>query len=287
MRKCILAAIVLAVVSAPMVIGVFTASVVRAQIPPGDPPKFEVASIRACQAPVNDLGPHSSPGRLVTDCAELLNLIGNAYTTFADGQLNHNTEPVPIIGAPGWIHSASYEINATAEGGTAVPMMMGPMMQRLLEDRFQLKIHRQTVEGSVYFLSAIRGGPKLTPFREGSCTPYSSLPRPPLLPGTEYCETFISGGKASSVTAKGATLGQFSKTLRVLLDRPVIDKTGITGRFDMQVRFSEVAPEVTASDPNSISIFVALQDQLGLKLESGRGPIETLVIDHIERLSGN
>ncbi len=251
------------------------------------PPRFDVASIKPCQEPVNDLGPHSSPGRLVTDCTELLNLIGNAYTTFADGQLNHNSDPAPINGGPSWIHSASYEIDATADGHPAVPMMMGPMMQRLLEDRFQLKIHRQTVEGSVYFLGAAHGGLKLTPFREGSCTPYSTLPRPPLLPGTDYCETFISGGKASAITATGATIGQFTKTLRVLLDRPVIDRTGISGRFDMHVRFSEVAPEVAASDPNSVSIFDALQDQLGLKLESGRGPIETLVIDHIERPSGN
>ncbi|HVW07259.1 MAG TPA: TIGR03435 family protein [Bryobacteraceae bacterium] len=254
----------------------------------GPRPAFDVASIKPCQEPVNDLGPHSSPGRLATDCAELLNLIGNAYTAFADGHLNHNSDPAPINGGPAWIHSASYEINATAEGNPSVAMMMGPMMQQLLEDRFQLKIHRQTIEGPVYFLTTARGGSKLRPFREGSCTPYSSLPRPALLPGTEYCESFIGGGKSPSVTATGVTLDEFSKTLRVLLDRPVINKTGIGGRFDIHVRFTEVAPQVNESDPTaSSSIFDALQDQLGLKLESGRGPIETLVIDHIERPSGN
>lgn len=276
------------VLSVLAIIGVLTASVIRAQIAPANTLRFEVASIKPCQDPVNDLGPHSSPGRLATDCAELLNLIGNAYTTFADGRLNHNSEPAPISGGPSWVQSASYEINATAEGSPAVPTMMGPMMQRLFEDRFQLKIHRQTVEGPVYFLTVTRGGPRLQPFREGSCTPYSSLPRPPLLPGTEYCESYISGGRAPSVTATGVTLGEFSKTLRVLVDRPVIDKTGINGRFDIHARFSGVGVEVANSDPTSPpSLFTAIQEQLGLKLESGRGPIETLVIDHIEKPAGN
>jgi uncharacterized protein (TIGR03435 family) len=167
-------------------------------------------------------------------------------------------------------------------------MMMGPMMQELLEDRFQLKIHRQTTEGPVYFLTVARRGPKLNLFTEGSCTPYSTLPRPPLQPGTEYCERIISGGKSPSVEAKGATLDEFSKTLRVLVGRPVIDKTGITGRFDIRFEFSHVGIEPVDSDPTGPpSIFIALQEQLGLRLEPAKGPVEMLVIDRIERPTGN
>ena len=168
-------------------------------------------------------------------------------------------------------------------------MMLGPMMQRLLEDRFHLQIHRQTNEGPVYFLTVARGGPRLQPFTEGSCTPYSTLPRPPLLPGSkEYCERIISGGGRSPfVEAKGATLDEFSKTLRILVDRPVIDKTGITGRFDIHVEFSGEGTE-PASDPAAPPpIFTALQEKLGLKLEPGKGPVEILVIDHIERPTAN
>src|SRR5207244_1024386 len=128
-----------------------------AQKAPANTPRFEVASIKSCSAPLNGPAPNSSPGRLATDCAELLNLIGNAYTEFADGYLNLNGEPAPITGGPYWLSSASYDINATAEGNPSVPLMLGPMMQRLLEDRFQLKIHRQTSEGSVYFLTVARG----------------------------------------------------------------------------------------------------------------------------------
>jgi uncharacterized protein (TIGR03435 family) len=225
----------------------------------------------------------------------LLNLIGNAYNTFADGHLNRNRDPTPINGGPPWLQSVSYEINAKAEENPSVAMMLGPMMQALLEDRFQLKIHRETREGPVYFLTVARGGPKLHSFIEGSCTPWS-VPPPPLQPGTKYCGSMISG-ISPSVEVLGATLDEFSKTLRLVVGRPVIDKTGITGRFDIRAEFSREGTELAAirligpspaSDPRGVpSIFVALQEQLGLRLESGKGPVETLVIDHIERPTGN
>ncbi len=294
-KKLILAVMGVVILSAPVVIGVLTAPTIQAQSAPANTPKFEVASIRACQDPLNDGGPHSSPGRLATDCAQLLNLIGNSYTTFADGHLNLNAEPTPITGGPPWIHSASYEINAKAEGNQTVAMMMGPMLQALFEDRFQLKIHRQTTEGPVYFLTVARGGPKLHP-TEGSCMPYFGYPKPPLPTGQKYCERMISGIKPS-VQADGATLDEFSKTLRLVIDRPVIDKTGITGRFDIRLEFLregtgleaiQLSGPSPASDPRGVpSIFTAIQEQLGLKLESGRGPVDMLVIDHIEKPSEN
>jgi uncharacterized protein (TIGR03435 family) len=269
-------------------------------------PRFEVASIRPCKDPSQQPpighrpGANSSPGRLATDCVELLNLIGNAYNAFANGHLNLNAEPTPINGGPPWLRSAFYEINAKAEGDPSVDMMFGPMMQALLEDRFQLKIHRQTSEGSVYVLTVARGGQKLHPFIEGTCTPYSTFPPPPLQSDQKYCESMISG-TSSSVVAQGATLDQFSKTLRVVLDRPVINKTGITGRFDIHVDFSREGTKLAGvplmrpndgSSPASDSaappsIFTALHEQLGLKLEPTKGPVETLVIDRLERPSEN
>ncbi len=303
-KKLILAITGLAVLSAPVVIGVLTAPTIQAQNAPANTPKFEVASIRACKDPSNGPAEHSSPGRLATDCHELLNLIGNAYNAFADGHLNLNAEPTPINGGPPWLHSASYDINAKAEGNPSVEMMLGPMMQKLMEDRFHLKIHRETREGPVYFLTVARGGPKLHSFTEGSCTPWSNPP-PPLQPGTKYCGSTVRGGISSSAEALGATVDEFSKTLRLLVDRPVIDKTGITGRFDIRVEFSREGTELAAirtvppragtvpgpapaSDPaGPPSIFTALQEQLGLRLESGRGPVDMLVIDHIEKPSEN
>ena len=98
----------------------------------------------------------------------------------------------------------------------------------------------------------------------------------------------ISGGISPSVEAKGATLEEFSKTLRLLLDRPVIDKTGITGRFDIRVEFSREGPELADSGSTGpSSIFTALQEQLGLRLEPAKGPVEMFVIDHRERPTEN
>jgi bla regulator protein blaR1 len=294
-KKLVFAVMGLAVLAAPLIIGVLTAPVIQAQNAPANTPKFEVASIKACKDPSNGPSEHSSPGRLATDCHELLNLIGNAYTSFADGHFNMNAENTPMNGGPPWLQTAGYDINAKAEGNPSVEMMLGPMMQRLLEDRFQLKIHRETREGPVYFLTVARGGPKLHPFKPGSCTPWSNPP-PPLQPGTKYCGTMIYG-ISPAVEALGATLDQFSKTLRMVVDRPVIDKTGIAGRFDLRVEFARDGTALTgialkgpdrAADPRGVpEIFTAIQEQLGLKLESGRGPVDALVIDHIERPTEN
>lgn len=179
--------------------------------------------------------------------------------------------------------------------------MMGPMMQALLEDRFQLKIHRQTGEGPVYFLSVARGGQKLHSFIEGSCVPYSTSPSPILQPDQEYCESMISARSPASLEDQGVTLDDFSRQLLAVLDRPVINQTGISGRFDIHIEFSREGTKMgaipltqpidgqpTASDAAAFpSIFTALQEQLGLKLELGKGSIQVLVIDHVEKPSEN
>ncbi|SPF49814.1 putative Antirepressor regulating drug resistance protein [Candidatus Sulfopaludibacter sp. SbA4] len=303
-KKMTLATIGLAALAAPVLIGVLNAPAIRAQNASAATPKFEVASIKPCQYRQEPGGMYpprgnSSPGRLGTGCYPLLDdhgmgLIANAYVSNAD-------RFTPINGGPSWIHSAFYEINAKAEGNPSVRMMMVPMMRVLLEDRFQLKIHRQTSEGPVYFLSVARGGPKLHSFTEGSCTPYySSDPPPTLQPGQKYCGSNISAMSPPSVELQGATLDEFSKLLRQVVDRPVIDKTGITGRFDIRVEFSREGTKMAgmplmrdgvpapASDPTDAPlIFTALHEQLGLRLEEAKGPVEMFVIDHIERSTGN
>src|SRR5205085_1788520 len=130
-----------------------------------------------------------------------------------------------------------------------------------------------------YFLTVARGGLKLHSFTEGSCKPWPTPPPPQLT--KEYCTRMIYGLGKPAVEAQGAMLDEFSKLLRVVVDRPVIDKTGITGRFDIRVEFSREGTALAgfrvkgpppASD-DTPSIFVALQEQLGLRLESGRGPV--------------
>jgi len=296
-----LATIAVAALAVPVLIGVLTAPVIRAQLAPANTPKF--VSIKPCQEADQVLwrGANSSPGNLRTGCSPMLNgtdgvgLIKDAYLAFADGHL-HNSYTTPITGGPSWLRSASYDINAKAEGNPSVEMIMSPMLQALFEDRFQLKIHREANEGSVYFLTVASGGPKLHPTVRGSCTPVLTFPPTQLQPDEKRCRVMINGGSPASVEVQGNTLDSFSRMLRVILDRPVIDKTGISGQFDFRLEFSREGTKLAAmpfvrdgvpapaSDPTgSPSIFTALQEQLGLKLESGRGPVEVLVIDHVER----
>jgi uncharacterized protein (TIGR03435 family) len=283
----------------PILIGVLNAPAIRAQSAPAATPKFEVVSIKPCefrQEIHSDMAPHgnSTPGNLRTGCFPLHDANGTGLIRGA-----YASNPfTPINGGPSWVHSAFYEINAKAEGNPSVETMTGPMMRVLLEEYFHLKIHQQTAEGPVYFLRVARGGPKLHSFAEGSCTPYYTSPPNPLQPGREYCKSNISGSSPASIEAHGATLDDFSRLLLAVLRRPVINKTGISGRFDMRIEFSRegtLSPlrptepadgRSSASDPTD-SIFAALQDQLGLKLEPAKGPVERFVIDHIERPARN
>ena len=119
-----------------------------------------------------------------------------------------------------------------------------------------------------------------------------TVPLPPLAPGQEYCKVRVSTRKPA-VDAQGATLAEFSQLLNLVLDRPVIDRTGIAGKFDIHLEFAidEATPRFLSGgdlarqadpDPNGRSVFTAIQ-QLGLKLEPAQGTRDFLVIDHVER----
>ena len=298
-RKMTLAAIGLAVLAAPILIGVVNAPAVRAQSTPTATPRFEVVSIKPCVLRTNTLADmvsrgNSTPGNLRTGCFPLSNANGTGFIRGA-----YASDPfTPISGGPSWIHSASYEIDAKAEGNPSVRTMTGPMMRVLLEEYFHLKIHHQVVQGPVFFLRLARGGPKLHSFAEGSCTP-NDIASGELPPGQKYCKSVMHLGMPASIEAEGTTLDDFSKMLIPFLGRPVTNKTGITGRFNMRIEFSREGTALPplrsiepadggspASEPTD-SIFTALQEELGLKLEQGKGPVEAFVIDHIERPRGN
>jgi uncharacterized protein (TIGR03435 family) len=169
------------------------------------------------------------------------------------------------------------------------------MLQALLEDRFKLKLHRETREVPVYALTLEQGGSRLKPFAEGSCIPMPlKVPLPELAPGQQYCNVKV-GIQPPVVDAQGSTLTEFSHLLDLVLDRPVIDKTGRSEKFDIHLEFAPDAatprflaggdlatPAGAPVGASGASIFSALQ-QLGLKLEPTRGPREFLVIDHVER----
>ena len=168
------------------------------------------------------------------------------------------------------------------------------MMQALLEDRFKLQMHRETRQNPVYALTVAKGGLKLKPFQEGSCTPSSDTPRVPGQPPLCKARASSKGANVVAIDGQGMTLDEFSGLVLTAsafgfkFDRPIINKTGIAGRFDLHLEFAIDDVRAAASlDPAYPSIFTAVQQQLGLKLEPTRGPAEFLVIDHIERPSEN
>jgi uncharacterized protein (TIGR03435 family) len=291
----------------PITIGMLSAPGVVAQTRNAAIPGFEVASIKPCRVEYGRLrgGGDSSPGRMSTGCDLLvddnnLGLIQRAYVRFSWGHTNP-LGVLPVKGGPKWIHSDMYRIDATASGHPSAEMMMGPMLQALLEDRFKLKIRRETKEGPVYALTLAGGSPRLKPSVEGACVQMPltfPVPKPPS--GQRFCRDLISLLNPS-VEAEGSTVSEFSKLLNLVLDRPVIDKTGLNGTFDIRLEFARDAatpglrtpgallnaPAQPSADPGKPTIFTAIREQLGLKLTPATGPVERLVIDHIERPSKN
>ncbi len=272
--------------------------------------EFEVTAIKPnnqCGGPGRGSGGAASPGRMTLGCAELRDLILTAYGIYADG---HTANPkgfrMQILGGPGWIDSDRYDIVAKAEGNPSRTQMYGPMLQALLEDRFKLKIHRETREVPVYFLTIAKGGPRLRASKAGSCiTTDMNHPLPQATPGQprpRVCGSQVTGPDGT-FDMYGATIADLSIQLGIRLDRDVIDKTGIAGMFDIHLEVSRadlalrfLAGGPTQSDPatpvladNSAgpSIFTALPQQLGLKLESAKGPVDVLVIDHMEQPTAN
>jgi uncharacterized protein (TIGR03435 family) len=231
-------------------------------------------------------------------CWQLKLLIQQAYDVFASGRVNplNPAMPVtPIVDAPAWIGSARYSIDAKTESPQTAATMRGPMMQALLEERFQLKTHRETREVPVYIMTVARGGLKLQHTREGSCTPLDFGEALNMKPGggETWCITPMVSRKGPLMVfdVHGITLDVFAKLLNP--GRPVIDRTGLAGDFDIHLEWEpdahdSPAPDAgVASDPGHSSAVEATREQLGLRLDPGRGPREFLIVDRVEKPSGN
>jgi uncharacterized protein (TIGR03435 family) len=198
-----------------------------------------------------------------------------------------------VVGGQAWTTSDLYEIDAKAQGPEGHSMMNGPMLQALLEDRFKLKVHRDTRKVPVYALTVAEGGLKLEPF-QGSCTP-RDFDKPP-------SEADCGTGQrwSDELDMKAETLADLCAGLSVLLDRHVVDETGITGRFNITLKLPPEDHELlnrprslpatsdpTAPAPPSVpfnGVKMAMKT-LGLNLEPTDGTSEFILIDHIEKPS--
>lgn len=260
-------------------------------------PKFDAASIKLnlnC-GERRGRGGGVSPGGYATTCVPIRNLIRLAY-----GPPAHSFyRQTDLLGGAAWLDTDVYDIVARATNIGTIDRFHA-MLQRLLEDRCNLKIHTETKEVPAYMLTVAKGGPKIQPPKPGSCRPgvienRNILPPQPVtdepaLLACGWTSTTIQGGNFIK-TGLGVTMDQIAATILDRLDRLVVNRTRVAGRFDVHLEYApETTPEQSdglAPAPAGPSVFSAVQQQLGLKLLPGKGSVEVLVIDHIEKPSDN
>ncbi len=262
-------------------------------------PSFEVASIKPNKTGDGRIGIGIQPGgRFIATNVPLRELIRFAY----------QVQPFQIVGGPGWLNSDRFDINAKAEGDI-VPSPIGAggppgplqlMMRSLLAERFKLAAHNETREMPIYNLVLARPDGKLGEKMQPSTTDCAALnaaarrggppPFAPAGPGQRpQCGIRLGPG---SLAAGGVPMFTFANAISPLLQRVVTDKTGLSGNFDFDLQWTPDqlpqgapppgAPPLPPVDPNGPTIFTALQEQLGLKLDSARGQVDVVVIDSVE-----
>jgi bla regulator protein blaR1 len=261
--------------------------------PPARParPSFEVVTIRPSQpGTFNYLG--FPPGRILARGVPLWSLIITAYGIHTDLQL---------AGTPPWSKSELYDVEGKADGNPGFDTLL-LMLQTLLEDRFQFRYHWETKQLPVYALVASK--PAKLHEDEGDCAPAQPGPGPPLKPEEMPRSCGLPVMFPGRLSGQKVKITQLLSILSTLTTRPVVDRTGLTGKYDIALQWAPLPgqfepppgfkpppgldPEALApADPNWPPLSIALQQQLGLKLKSQKGPVRILVVDHAEKPSTN
>jgi uncharacterized protein (TIGR03435 family) len=196
----------------------------------------------------------------------------------------YDLSPQAILGGPAWVDSDRWDIVAKTPGDIRPNLdEQMSMLRQLLGERFKLAFHREPKQLSIYTLSIVKGGSKL---KESTTSPDATPEGPPPL-------IFALSPTSARLAARYTTMAEFASVLqRSPLDRPVVDRTGLSGRYDFDLEFAPddrlwggTVPRPDNSDKPDL--FQALQEQLGLRLDATKGPVEALVIDRIERPSEN
>jgi bla regulator protein BlaR1 len=237
-------------------------------------PSFEVASVKPDPDARMFRISFEPGGRLIVGGVPLSTLIQQAY----------GLQTFELVQVPQWTRAEKFAITAKApEGTSAGTAQTLAMLRTLLADRFGLRVHEETREGPIYELVVDRADRKLGPR---------------LLPPTEDCTDVILGTsgtaapKCSAIvfsrelvaTMRGRSMRLLATDLQRFVGRPVVDKTGISDLFDIELQFAlEQARDLPGVNADVPTIFTAVREQLGLRLESARGPVRTVVIDKVER----
>jgi uncharacterized protein (TIGR03435 family) len=223
-------------------------------------PSFEVATIKPSDPKLTRTGFQIEGRHVVMTNQTLENLIALAY----------GLQVKQVVGGPAWFETDRYDIDGVPDvEGQPDLKQVQTMYQKLLADRFKLVVHRDTRELSVYELVAAKAGPKLA----------SSKGDPNGMPDQR--------GGARAMTFTNTSMGDFALMLEFMMDRPILDKTGLAGRFDFVLSWTPLDAAETTDPTAPPGIFTAVQEQLGLKLEPVKAPAEVLVVDKAERPSAN
>jgi uncharacterized protein (TIGR03435 family) len=259
---------------------------------------FDVVSIKPSPPGAQNRLPRINPGRVEIYNTTLKGFIGMTYSRFA-------FDSREIVGGPSWIDSERFDLIATMNlppqfDSSGLPAGLVTMLRALIEDRFQIKAHNERRDGDIYALTfarsdsktgaGLRAAPDLCAASMKELS--GAVPRPPR-PGPPPCSF---GGPPGKLIGTGVTMAMFANWLSENVGRLVVDRTELAGSFDIDLTFdpssaAKAPPGAplgpVAADDTKPSIVTALQEQLGLKLESTRGPIDVLVVDHAERPTPN
>jgi uncharacterized protein (TIGR03435 family) len=238
---------------------------------PQDPgtktPLFEVASVKPGKSACLGMSVSSPPGRFSAQCTTLLGLLFNAYPIKPN---------ITIPGMPGWGTSVLFDVDAKMDDETALALQKLPleeqwiekqrMLQALLADRFKLRIHHEISQRNVYDLVIAKSGFKLK-----------------AAPASEQRRGDAWG--RGEIGMHPGSMPRLAFILSDLLDRNVLDKTGLSGNYEFDLKWTP-DDQQSALDAGP-TLFTAIEEQLGLKLVPAKGPVDTIVIDHVERPSEN
>lgn len=256
-------------------------------------PQFEVASVKQnlTETTESNLN-HSLPDRFTATNIPLFFLILDAY----------EIKGHQLVGAPNWIWDKSYDIiGIFPQGNRPDPHQTHLMEQQLLADRFDLKLHPEQREVPAYDLVLAKKDGHLGPQIHKStmdCVAWAANGRPkvegtsksPVSPTGErplcnllVTRTWLSGG--------GRTIQEFARSLEAMLDRPVFDRTGLTGTYDIDLQWARTdlhaGADASATSSDAPSLFTAVEEQLGLKLVRHKEPLNVLVVDHVQAPTPN
>jgi len=219
---------------------------------------FEAVSIKPNNGISRDSTESKSPGRITASNIPFSAILESAF----------GVRGFQILNAPGWLSRDTYDLSIkTGALKDLSEEELRPYLRTLLADRLRLQYHRETRQGQVYSLITAKGGAKLTP-HSGDGEPATNM---------------SSGAGKVSIRCINVSMATFASTVSGELDRPVVNNTGLEGGYDLKLAWA-INPGPESAQP---SLLIALQEQLGLKLESTKGPIEYIVIDRLDRPSDN